>query len=539
MRVTFVALGWEQLGVSLLSSLAKRDGHTVSLAFSPALFNDRYNFSLPSIAPFFDDKNDLIQAIIKQNPDVICFSVLTGMYQWMLSVAREVKKINPSVKTIFGGVHVSAVPERVILQPEVDFVCVGEGDVAFPMILKEMEQGGPCGALIPNTRYKLNGGRVICGPQTGFIQDLNSLPIFDKSLWEEHIDVGAWYLTMASRGCPYRCTFCFNNFFAELPKEKSGKYVRQRSVEHMMYELIVAKKRYKLKMIEFEDDVFTVDKKWIKKFLSEYKKEIGVPFQCLTHPKYIDDEVARWLKEAGCQYVQMGIQTMDDQYKFETIKRYEKSSHVERAMEVMKKNGIKPKVDHMFGLPGEPLDAQERARKLYIEYPPFRIQTFWTNFLPGTQMVKQALEMELITVGEVDRLNDGLDFDFYRSSSKIESVEKHRAYKSYELLFKMIPFMPGFIRKRISPKFLNKIPIPACSFLSFMADLCFGLFMRNPDHFVYARHYLYHLRKFFLGKLGIKIKGMTRIASDAPFDLNCPSRLLETDLDGSFELIKK
>ena len=48
MRVTFVALGQEQLGVSLLSAIAKQHGHQVDLAFSAALFNDRYNLSIPA-----------------------------------------------------------------------------------------------------------------------------------------------------------------------------------------------------------------------------------------------------------------------------------------------------------------------------------------------------------------------------------------------------------------------------------------------------------------------------------------------------------
>jgi radical SAM superfamily enzyme YgiQ (UPF0313 family) len=82
---------------------------------------------------------------------------------------------------------------------------------------------------------------------------------------------------MASRGCPYRCTFCFNNFFAELPEDKKtkGKYVRLRSVEHVMDELIEAKNRYKnIRYMDFQDDVFTTSKEWLQEFLPRYKKEI-------------------------------------------------------------------------------------------------------------------------------------------------------------------------------------------------------------------------------------------------------------------------
>ena len=516
MHITFVALGWEQLAISLLSAIVKQQGHEVALAFSPALFRDRYNFNIPSLASFFDDRQAVLASIEKQKPDVIAFSTLTSTYQWMLGIARDVKILFPDVKVVFGGVHASAVPDLVLSNSQVDYVCVGEGDVAFPMILKAIENGGAT-SPIPNARYKLASGKIIQGSQTGFIQDLDSLPVFDKTLWEEHINIGDWYLTMASRGCPYRCTFCFNNFFARLPEEKSGKYVRQRSVDHMMHELRMAKKRYRIRFLEFEDDVFTVNKKWVKTFLDQYRKEINIPFQCLTHPKYMDEDIARWLSEAGCRHVQMGIQTMDDEFKYAAVKRYEKSDHVYKAMEMMRKYKLNPKVDHMFGLPGEPMEAQEEARKLYVDHPPYRIQTFWTNFLPGTELVEQGLSMGLITPGEVEKLNNGIDFDFYRESSSVSNPAIRRKYKAYEMLFKLIPILPGFIRRRLKQNTFEWIPYRLCSLISFMVDAFVGLVKRNPDHWTYARHYFYHSVRFFLKRIGIKIASPTYVkTSDGP-----------------------
>lgn len=518
MRITFVALGWEQLGVSLLSAIAKRDGHDVNLAFSVSLFNDRYNLSIPSIAPFFDDRHEVLEAIRRQQPDVLIFSPLTGTYQWMLGVASDAKAMFPNVKVIFGGVHTSAVPERVLAQPQVDFVCVGEGDVAFPQILRAIENRMPAESIV-NTRFKTSDGKIVRGVQSGFVHDLNALPIFDKSLWEEYINIGDWYLTMASRGCPYRCTFCFNNFFARLPEQKAGKYVRQRSVEHMMFELRQAKRRYRLRFVEFEDDVFTVDKKWVKEFLFRYKEEIAVPFQCLTHPKYLDEEVASWLAEAGCRYIQMGVQSMDDRYKYETIRRYETKAEIERAMEAMQKYRIEAKVDHMFGLPGEPIEAQEQARELYVHYPPYRIQTFWTNFLPGTEMTHQALENGMLSAEDMDRLNDGKDFDFYRNSSRVHDSKLMRLYKSYEVFFKLLPVLPTFLRVRLHPRHFDHIPLALCSGISFFADAVTGLLKQNPDHKLYAKHNLFHLIRFVFRKFGLRFFSATKLRQADPLEL--------------------
>ena len=512
MRITFVALGWERLGISLLSAIAKQHGHKTDLAFSPSLFNDRYNLNIPFLASLFDDRKEVMAAIARQSPDALVFSPLTGTYQWTLSIAKEAKELFPGAKVIFGGVHASAVPDRVLSQPQVDYVCVGEGDVAFPAILNAIEEGGATAPIV-NTRYKLPDGKIVKGTQVGFIEDLDSLPFFDKTLWEEHINIGDWYLTMASRGCPYRCTFCFNSYFAKLPEEKAGRYVRQRSVGHVMRELHAAKRRYKLRFLEFEDDIFTVDKKWIREFLGRYKKEINIPFQCLTHPKYMDDDLARWLSEAGCQYVQMGIQSMDDEFKCRAIKRYERSDHIYKAMDVMRKYKIRPKVDHMFGLPGESLEAQEAARALYVKHPPYRIQTFWTNFLPGTELVRQGLEEGLVTPDEVERLNDGVDFDFYRDSAKVADPQKRKKYKAYEALFKLIPVLPGFLRQKLGSKFFERLPASACSFVSFFADAFIGLAMRNPDHLLYAKHYLYHIARSCLKNVGIKMPPATRVTS--------------------------
>lgn len=518
MRVTFVALGSEQLAISQLSAIARREGHQVGLAFSASLFHDRYNLSVPRLAPLFDDRRRVIDAILRQRPDVLAFSVLTGTYRWMLGVAAEAKQRLPEVKVVFGGVHPSAVPDRVLAEPPVDFVCVGEGDVAFPAILRAVRDGGARDP-IPNTRWRAPDGSLVRGPQTGFLQDLDALPFFDKELWEDDIRVGDFYLTMASRGCPYRCTFCFNNFFANLPEEKRGKYVRQRSVDHVMQELLLAKRRYALRFVDFEDDVFTVDKAWVHAFCERYRREIGVPFHCLTHPRYMDEEVARDLAEAGCTSIQMGIQSADDEYKYRTVKRYEKTEMVERALAAMHEAGLRVKCDHMFDLPGEPEGAQETAHRLYAKHPPYRIQTYWTNLLPGTELVEQVLAQGLVTREQVDRLEDGHDFDFFRESNLGHDPARMRRYKSYETLFKLLPVLPEALRARFDARSFSRLPAWACSLLGFVVDGCHGLFSRNPHHVSYFRHYVFHLRRFAAERLGLRVGPATRPLAPPPVAL--------------------
>jgi len=518
MNITFVASGAEQLPVSLLANMASREGHHVSLAYNPALFND---LNISFLIKYFDDTPYVLEQIRQQQPDVIAFSVLTSYYQWMLHIAREAKKIVPGVKTVFGGVHISAVPDRVILREEVDYVVVGEGEEAFLDILKAIENNDRYTA-ISNTRFKDPEGKEVRGIQKGFKQDIDTLPPFTKEIWEDHVHIEDFCLTMASRGCPYRCTFCFNNFFAELPETKNkGKYVRSRSVEHMMNELLYFKQRYKkIRWINFEDDIFTVNRKWLQAFLKRYKAEIGVPFVCLVHPKYIDEDVSRWLKEAGCVWVKMGVQTMDEEFKNQSLKRYEKSNHIENAMEAMLKAGLKVKVDHMLGLPGEPIEAQETARRVYAEHCPTRIQTFWTCFLPGTELLNQGMREGIVSPEQAERLNEGTDFFFYNNPNNIKDPELIRTYQGYQLLFKLYPLLPAMLRVRLLYKHVKWIPASAQGFMGKLADVINGMRYEYPEFTAYLKYYRFHVANFFRRKWGWKTKSATVPVNKELFDYN-------------------
>jgi len=517
MQVTFVAISWESLGISQLSSIAKQRGHQVNLVFSPALFNDRNHLTIPSVARHFDDKDIILKSIEKQNPDVLAFSAVTATYQWLLSIAVEAKKILPHVKVIFGGIHTTAVPDYVLAKSVVDYVCIGEGDIAFPLILESIEKND-YGTPIVNTRYKTSTGEMIQGKQIGFIQDLDALPIFDKPLWEDYMQIGESYITMTSRGCPYRCSYCFNSYFPELSKKDEDplsvhtKYLRRRSIDHVLYELKLSKKRYNLRLIEFFDDIFTADKKWLKSFLYQYKREINVKFQIFTHVQYIDEEVAQWLSAAGCIGAQIGIQSLDEDYKRRILNRHETNAQAEFAIKVLKKYKINPKFDHMFGLPGEPMDAFETARKFYVNTPPARIQTYWTNYFPGIKIIRTALDLNLLKQEDIVKINEGIGFDSFTISNKNIDQTKIKKYRIYELIFKLLPICPKAFRSKLTLNLFQYMPNKLCPILSFMIDLLSGILTLNHDLYQYLGYYLYHIRRLVFLKFKIKPKPATIVS---------------------------
>ncbi|MFO0547334.1 MAG: radical SAM protein [Polyangiaceae bacterium] len=490
MRVVFVALGQEQLGISMLSAVVRRAGHETALAFNPALFHDRYYFDVPVLRDVFDRTERVIEEAVLLEPDLLAFSVLTPTYQYCLEVAARVKA-RTGCAVLFGGVHPSAVPEVCLENDAVDYVCVGEGEHAIVELLEALGRGDVHrpSSPIPNLAWKDEKGRIVRGENAAFIQDLDALPFWDKELWEDELDVGAHYLTMSSRGCPYRCTFCFNNFFAKLPGKGGGKYVRQRSVENQLEELRRMHARYDLRYIEFADDIFTVDKEWVREFTRAYARELAVPFQCLVHPRFIDRDVARWLRDAGCQHVQMGVQSADEEYKRKTLLRIEKDNHLRDALAALADAGLPAKLDHILGLPGEPRSAQEEARKLYAEFPARRIQTFWLTYVPAIDLTRQAVADGVVSQAELHDIERGKTRVFRHPHLDARGREDADFYQRYDLLFRLFPLLPKTARDRLRAEHLPAMGERTASAAAFALDLINAARQVDRETLQFAKHY--------------------------------------------------
>jgi radical SAM superfamily enzyme YgiQ (UPF0313 family) len=486
-KVCFVALGQEQLGISILSAVLRRAGHSTALAFNPALFHDRYFLDLPVLGPLFDRTDEVVDEVVAARPDLVAFSVLSPVYRWCLEVAERVKRAC-GVPVIFGGVHPSAVPEVCLENACVDFVCVGEGEQAMVELCDALAAGGHRPARPIANLWWRDGERLVRGEAAPFRQDLDALPWFDKELWEGRVRIADNYLTMTSRGCPYRCTFCFNNFFATLPGRGGGKYVRRRSIEHAMGELSWAKARFGIRRVDFEDDIFTVDKAWLRAFLVEYRREIGVPFQCLVHPRYVDREIARWLKDAGCEHVQMGVQSADEEYKRTQLLRMEKEAHLERALEALEEARLGVNLDHMLGLPGEPRSAQERARAIYARFGPRLIQTFWLTHLPGIELTREAVERGEISREDYQRINRG-ETRLFHSREAGELDENQPFFQRYELLFRLLPLLPRRARERVRAEHLPELSARAATVVGFVLHAANLAARGDLEARNYGRHY--------------------------------------------------
>ena len=120
LKITFLYPDFESLGVGYLMSVCRQSGYEVDFVYyqveDPYIYKTKKNINYEKIA----------QRTAATKPQIVAFSCVTDNYQYQLHCAKAIKKIMPDVITIFGGIHPTSVPERVIKKHEVDCVAVGE-----------------------------------------------------------------------------------------------------------------------------------------------------------------------------------------------------------------------------------------------------------------------------------------------------------------------------------------------------------------------------------------------------------------------------
>lgn len=497
MKLTTLFMGAESLSLEALSAFLKQHGHEVSLVFDPSLFDDVNYFNIPVLHKIFDDRKGLIKKVVDSKPDAVAFSVFTDNFNWALSVARGIKQIL-NIPVIFGGIYPTAMPDYVLSQDCVDIVCVGEGEYAMLELLEGLNKNtGDYG--IKNLWFKRNGQMIRNSPRP--LLDIERLPMLDKSLFEEDIDMSRMYMTMTTKGCPFACSYCSQNFMS---KFNQGRDLRRRSVDNVMNELLVMKKRYNYREVGFYDSVLTVNKKWTLELMDRYKREIKVPFRAISHPLCIDENIARGLKKAGCHRVQFGVQTFNEKTKREVLLRHETNERILRSFELCDKVGLRYSCDHMFGLPGESEEDQIMAARYYNKFRNrVRITCFWTTYFPHTDLVSIARDRGELTDEDIQRINEG-DSPCYIAGSHgyVRNKELLKLFKNYEILFRMMPVLPkrvcNYIIKHKLQRFFRYLPK---GLTLFIVDFIVMFAKNDLSGFQYVNYYLFHIKKKLKNKI--------------------------------------
>ncbi len=442
MRVTFVTSGLEHLGIEALSAYVRAHGHESVLVHEPKPFSSNSGPDNALFARLLEPApEETARRVAATEPDVVAFSSYTITHRWSVDVARALKRIVPT-PIVFGGPHVSGAPGYSICEPAIDAVVEGEGEGALLDLIECAERDRFGRTDVANVWVRGEGG-VIANPVRPLIPDLDALPWADKGIFYDRMPAfeREFYL-VARRGCPFRCSFCeYSIFGKQYPGEKP---VRRRSVEHVVGELRHWKARGRIRKVFFWDAIFTLDLGWMREFAAAYRREIGLPFECYTHPQVMSREMARVLADAGCTMVRVGVQTVNSDTLAELDRRGDRD-RVRATVNDLQEFGISYSLDHILGLPGEGPEDQRQALRFYNDLRPARIVLHWMTYLPGTMALERARDEGILAPEQVERVLRGEQTEGFEAPRLVGPGAHKKALdemRHLAVLFDLLPLVP-------------------------------------------------------------------------------------------------
>ena len=320
-----------------------------------------------------DDIASMVRAI---SPDIVAGSAITGSQMGYIKTFRDLKKeFGPSIFTILGGPYCTTYPAVIQEEDCLDAIGVFECDDAWVEFLEAFERNADDIHEIPNiiTRencenaliYRNGVAEISPDHYRNRRSDLDVLPYLDRELiYDNTVFKNRYKRThMAGRGCPFRCTYCFERDWNKAYKGK-GKLLQRYSPVRFCKELLSVSERYDTRFWKFYDDVFPTfpgDIDWLKEFAEVYPRMVGLPFHCLTRCDlvYRQPEVLELLKKSGIASITMSIESGNAFIRDFIITRDMTEEQIRFSFNLAKKLKIHTFANTILGIPGPILPKED------------------------------------------------------------------------------------------------------------------------------------------------------------------------------------
>jgi len=295
-------------------------------------------------------------------------------------------------------------------EASLDAVCLGEGEESLAELCAVLEEGrDPSGIA---SLWVRSGDKVRRNAVRPLIEDLDTLPLPDRTIFDPALFCPQQHergTLMASRGCPYSCTYCSNHVQRSIyPNRK--KYVRFRSVDNVIREvrqIIDDDAGGLLRYIRFDDDILTLDPDWFRELTTRYREQVDLPFICNSRVNVLDEPTVRLFAEAGCAVICMGIESGNESIRKEVLRRHMSNQEIVRAFRQCRSYGIKTVSTNMTSLPEEDLPALLDTIKINAEARPHCMQVSTYHPYPNTRLFQYCKEKGYLTDRHVDTIFDG------------------------------------------------------------------------------------------------------------------------------------
>ncbi|RJQ85397.1 MAG: radical SAM protein [Desulfobacteraceae bacterium] len=446
--VSAVANRMPPLGLLSIAAYLEREGHEVGV-------QDCLGPETPA------GLTAKIGRILSGNPDLVGFSATTSGFPDGYEMAAAIKQTRPDVRTVFGGVHISALGGRLLADWEhIDYLCLGEGEVT----LSELAAGRDPQA-IHGLAWR-DGDRVVLNPAREHLPDLDALPFpayeklagFPKKyhlpLFSYVLSPGATMVT--SRGCPYRCSYCDRSVFQQGFRYNSPEYIYAH-MDHL-------RTRFGVRHLNIYDDLFTLNRKRIAVLCDMLTaKPLGMQFNCAVRAGHADDDLLHLLKAAGCLMVSLGIES-GDAALMEVHKPGVYLDEVRDTVRRIQAAGLRAKGLFMMGLPGETVASIQKTGDFVMslglddmnmaKFTPFHGAPIWKTILEEGTLEEDWRRMNCLNFvfipksidskATLDRLYNTHVKRFY-SDPRWRARFRKRIWEHRRSLWYMFKHLPDFL----------------------------------------------------------------------------------------------
>ncbi len=301
------------------------------------------------------------QIIERIDTDVDIIGIGFGFsFEWPTcrDLVNDIRTKFPNVLLLGGGEHVTAVPDQTMQDTELDIGILGEGEETAVEIARAYRAGTLDPSKILGITYVSRSGEVVKNDRRPRKRDLDNIswPAWDLIPIENYLERGYGFGVnrgrsmpmMASRGCPYQCTFCSN------PAMWTTRWI-PRDPDLLLDEMQFYQEKYRVENFDFYDLTAIVKKSWIIDFCRKIE-ERGMNFTWQlpsgTRTEAIDGEVASLLYRSGCRNMSYAPESGSPS----VLRRIKKKIHpnsVINSISEATRNGMNIKCNIIFGFPGE------------------------------------------------------------------------------------------------------------------------------------------------------------------------------------------
>ncbi|CAB1079490.1 hypothetical protein D1AOALGA4SA_7201 [Olavius algarvensis Delta 1 endosymbiont] len=415
-------------GIAHLSAVLKEAGHQVAL------------WQLCEDIAALPSETEFIERLKSEAADIIGFSVVTNQWPYTARLAAWARKATRA-PLVCGGIHTMAAGEEVLQSGLFDYIIRGEAEEALAEFVEKFQHGEDV-FRVRNLGYQRDG-KVHLNPLRP-LPDLLNLPFKDYEIFDFQNIIAAkkgWVGLMASRGCPFSCTYCFNHqlvsqYRADLQCSFKGlNYIRHFAVEQLMAEIAYLQENYDdIAMFILDDDLFTFYRPYVEQFCKAYRKVSSLPFVVNAHVGFFDENRAGWLADAGCKIIKFGVESGSERIRSQILQRRMTNQKIIKAIRTAHKHGLHTSVFLMIGLPGETREDLMATVKLMAAARPGRYR--WSFFFPfpGTRAY------------EISREGNYIDFDKMADLENFTDASCLKFGQDHDLLLKKIGrLMPWFV----------------------------------------------------------------------------------------------